>query len=115
VAPLDTPRSAINSHPGGASKVLPICGQFSGVYAVRDFFDLQFVILVGAETLHEAMRFVMRCEFCSPQAQLPFDYILDRVTGHDPVVTDYIMVECAARCPHCRREINEKTLVEVAP
>ena len=35
--------------------------------------------------------------------------ILDRVTGNKPAVTDYIFVEAAARCPNCRREINEKT------
>jgi hypothetical protein len=35
------------------------------------------------------------------------------LTGNDPAVTDYIMVECVAKCPQCRREINEKTLVEV--
>jgi len=39
--------------------------------------------------------------------------VLDRVTGNDPAVTDYIMVECVAKCPQYRREINEKTLVDL--
>jgi hypothetical protein len=81
---------------------------------VRNFFDLQNVILVGAETLNNAVRFIVGCEFCSQTAGLPFDYILDRVTGFDPSVTDYIMVECAARCPQCGRGLTEKTLVEIA-
>jgi hypothetical protein len=81
---------------------------------VRNFFDLQNVILVGEETLNRAVRFIAGCQFCSQTAELPFDYILDRVTGHDPVVTDYIMVECAARCPQCGRCLTEKTLVEIA-
>jgi len=33
------------------------------------------------------------------------------VTGSDPSVTDYIL-EMRAKCPNCRREILEKTLVE---
>ena len=46
-------------------------------------------------------------------AELPFDNVLDRVTGNDPAVTDYIFVEAIAKCPRCMREIAEKTLVEV--
>jgi len=33
------------------------------------------------------------------------------MTGSDPSVTDYILEE-SAKCPNCRREILEKTLVE---
>ena len=44
-------------------------------------------------------------------AEIPFDNILDRVAGLDPGVTDYIL-EASAKCPNCRREILEKTLVE---
>jgi hypothetical protein len=78
-----------------------------------DFLDpsteLQNVIL-----LRTAERLIIGCEVCSPEdSELPFDNILDRVTGNDPSVTDYVMVECMARCPHCRRDINEKTLVEL--
>jgi hypothetical protein len=32
------------------------------------------------------------------ETRVPFEYILDRVTGNDPSVTDYIMVECMAKC-----------------
>jgi len=64
--------------------------------------------------LRKAEKLVICCEGCNPlDAELPFKYVLDRVTGHDPEVTDYIMVECAAKCPRCMREIAEKTLVEV--
>jgi hypothetical protein len=45
--------------------------------------------------------------------QIPFDNILDRITGVDPSVTDYVL-EQPAKCPNCRREILEKTLVEPA-
>ena len=46
-------------------------------------------------------------------SEISFDAILDRVTGSDPSVTDYIL-ESQARCPNCRRDILEKTLVEPA-
>src|SRR5215510_13731565 len=50
---------------------------------------------------------------CNPDgAEIPFDNILDRVTGSDPSVTDYIL-EQPAKCPNCRREILEKTLIEL--
>jgi hypothetical protein len=82
----------------------------------RDFFDpspeVQNVVLVDATTLAKAENLIIGCEACSPDdAQLPFDNVLDRVTGNDPAVTDYIFVE-PAKCPQCRREINEKTLIE---
>jgi len=48
---------------------------------------------------------------CNPSdAEIPFDNILDRVTGSDPSVTDYIL-ESPAKCPNCLRPILEKTLI----
>jgi hypothetical protein len=83
-----------------------------------DFFDptpeAQNVILVGAATLRQAEKLIIGCEGCSPDdAELPFDNILDRVTGNDPSVTDYVMVECMAKCPQCKLAITDKTLVEI--
>jgi len=74
----------------------------------------QNVVLINVATLHEAERLIESCEQCNPEgAEIPFDNILDRVTGSDPSVTDYIL-EQAAKCPNCRREILEKTLIEPA-
>jgi len=58
----------------------------------RDFFDptpeQQNVVLVTAATLHEAERLIESCEHCNPEgAEIPFDNVLDRVTGSDPSVT----------------------------
>jgi ATP-dependent DNA ligase len=39
------------------------------------------------------------------------DNILDKHTGSDPSVTDYVL-EVPARCLQCGAEIKEKTLVE---
>ena len=82
----------------------------------RDFFDPtpeeQIVIMVDASTLRKAERLIESCEGCNPEgAEIPFDNILDRVTRSDPSVTDYIL-QASAKCPNCRREILEKTLVE---
>jgi hypothetical protein len=51
------------------------------------------------------------CEACSEDAELPFENILDRLTGSDPSVTDYVL-EVPARCLRCGVTSTEKTLVE---
>jgi uncharacterized protein with PIN domain len=84
----------------------------------RDFFDPtpeeQVVVLLDTATLRKAERQTESCEQCNEEgAEIPFDNILDRVTGSDPSVTDYIL-EAPAKCPNCRREILEKTLIEPA-
>ena len=58
----------------------------------RDFFDptpeQQNVVLIDVATLHKAKRLIESCEHCNPEgAEIPFDNILDRVTGSDPSVT----------------------------
>lgn len=64
------------------------------------------------ERCAEPNQLIESCEHCNEEdAQIPFDKILDRVTGSDPKVMDYILEE-AANCPNCQREIVEKTLVK---
>ena len=84
----------------------------------REFFDPtpeeQVIVLVERETVQHAEGFIKSCEHCNPEgAEWPFNAVLDRVTGSDPSVTDYIL-ETPARCPSCLCEILEKTLVEPA-
>ena len=79
------------------------------------FFPLtpeeQIIVLVGDVTLRQAQGLIAFCEHCdSEHAEFLFDHLLDRVTGSDPVRTEYIL-EVPARCPNCRREVFEKTLV----
>ena len=55
----------------------------------RDFFDPTpeqlIVVLVDSATLRKAERMIESCEHCnSEDAEIPFDNILDRVTGSDP-------------------------------
>ena len=51
---------------------------------------LAYVILIDAATLQTAQRMIAGCEACSEGAEIPFDNILDRLTGSDPSVTDYV-------------------------
>ena len=72
----------------------------------------QNVVLVEEETLRKAEQVVLSCEGCSSDADVPFSEILDRLTGSDPSVTDYILQK-PGRCPRCFQAITEKTFVEV--
>src|SRR5262249_24309847 len=73
----------------------------------------QNVVLVDEPIVRRAERWIRACEACKPhEAQMPFDWILDRITSADPTITDYVLVE-PARCPRCRGTVFEKTLVEV--
>jgi hypothetical protein len=81
----------------------------------RDFFDPepenQIVILIDVTTLRKAEKLIAFCEQCDGESSVfPFDALLDKVTGADPSVTDYIL-ESPAKCPTCRRDVFEKTLV----
>ncbi len=72
------------------------------------------IVLVMAFVVRKAEWRIESCEKCNPEgADLPFDNILEKVTGSDPSVTDYLL-ERPAKCPNCHREILEKTLVEAA-
>ena len=82
----------------------------------RDFFDPapedQVILPIENGDLRQAEKSIESCEHCNPEgAEIPFDVVLDQVTGSDPSVTDYIL-EAPAKCPKCRHEILEKTLIE---
>jgi hypothetical protein len=64
--------------------------------------EQQNVVLVDAVTLQKAQRMIDGCEPCSDDAEIPFDNILDHLTGSDPSVTDYVL-EVPARCIAVRR------------
>jgi hypothetical protein len=78
----------------------------------RDFFDPtpeeQRVVLMDAGTLRKAEQLIESCEGCNPDgAEIPFDNILDRVTGSDPSVTDYVLRRRRS-ARSCNREISGK-------
>ena len=43
---------------------------------------------------------------------MPFDWVLDRVSGFDSAVTDYVLAK-QAKCPRCKGPIVEKTLIDL--
>jgi hypothetical protein len=66
---------------------------------------------VSAEVAQAAIAQVASCEACNPDADWPFEVILDRVMLFIGVHTDYFMPEPPA-CPRCKATVTEKTLVE---
>jgi hypothetical protein len=70
----------------------------------------------------EAVRFISSLEIAPKEIEAPDDGNIERQynsasdtgsvsSGPDSMVTDYIL-ESPAKCPNCRREIFEKTLIE---
>src|SRR5262245_34478175 len=83
----------------------------------RDFFDPPWdqtnIVLVDEEMLRQAQRQIRSCETCTPNmAQIPFDWVLDKLTGNNPSTTDYVLSK-PATCPRCQGSISEKTLVDL--
>src|SRR5688572_28836609 len=73
--------------------------------SLREFFDPYWeqtsVVLIGLETLRRAEHQILSCEACTPdEADLPFDCVLDRITGCDPRTTEYVLPK-RVLCPRC--------------
>ena len=77
-------------------------------YDSRD--EDQDVIFIDESTLVDAESFICACEHCSDRAEIPFDQVLDAITGCDPRTTEYVICH-AAKCGKCHSEVMEKTLV----
>src|SRR5437867_2193850 len=93
------------------------------------------IVLIESATLCEAEKMIESCEHCNSAATMPFERILHRITDSDsktitnsdlktkrstlldedlvrpPFWTHYVL-EGPARCPNCRNEVLEKTLIE---
>src|SRR5215475_13299194 len=83
-----------------------------------DFLDQTLrqlvAVRINAATVCKAEALIRTCEHCNEEGtEFPFAAILDRVTGSDPEVTDYVL-EQPAKCPNCKCDILEKTLIEPA-
>jgi hypothetical protein len=61
---------------------------------------------VDSDTLQKAEQLIGSCEKCNPElAEIPFDYVLDSITGCDPELTDYVLT-APAQCPRCGAAIQ---------
>jgi hypothetical protein len=83
---------------------------------MADFFDAsideQNIVLILEPTLRKIEKLILGCERCSPrESQLHFEVLVDLATGSDPTYIDYIL-EMPAKCPMCRSDVLEKTLVD---
>lgn len=69
------------------------------------------LITVEPAMIRQAESQIAGCERCRPeQSELPFDVILADVLGKQGAF-DFILSE-PGRCPNCKGELTEKTLVE---
>jgi hypothetical protein len=61
---------------------------------------------VDAQTIRTAEGEIVSCEACSPDtAEVPFDDVLDSITGCDPESTHYVLSE-PALCPACGAQLH---------
>jgi len=77
-------------------------------FDIRD--EDQEVIFIDEVTLADAQGFIDACEHCSDEAEMPFDQLLDAITGCDPSLTEYVICH-AAKCRSCGHDVMEKTLI----
>src|SRR5262245_23154690 len=79
------------------------------------FFDPPIVqvtiVLIGKTTIAHLERKIAACEACNSEAEIPLDWILDKITGRQGSTTDYVL-ETPAHCQRCGCEVTEKTGVE---
>jgi hypothetical protein len=69
------------------------------------------LVTVDSATVKKAEQQIESCKHCHPaDAEIPFDWLLAEVTGRRGAV-EFVLTE-PARCPNCKHEITEKTLVE---
>jgi hypothetical protein len=69
------------------------------------------LVTVDPATAKKAQQQIESCEHCHPgDAEIPFDWLLAEVSGKRGPY-EFVLSE-PARCPNCRHEITDKTLVE---
>jgi|SRR5215510_2595709 len=69
------------------------------------------LVTVDSALAKKAEQQIESCEHCHPaDAEIPFDWLLAEVTGNRGPYE--FMLSEAVRCPNCKHEITEKTLVE---
>ena len=62
------------------------------------------LVAVDADVIRRAEKLIDGCEHChEDDADIPFDWILDKLTGRSGATTDYILTE-PARCPTASTE-----------
>jgi len=70
------------------------------------------IVPVDAAMLQRLEKLILGCHMCSPFAEVPLFVILDRLRDAPTARTQYIL-ERPARCPRCKRQMTEHTLVDM--
>ena len=85
-----------------------------GGSATSDYFDPPLdemsIHLIGENLRAAAQSMISGCDQCCDCPEITFDCILDELTGCDPKSTEYLLCR-PARCPRCRRDVTERTIV----
>jgi hypothetical protein len=69
------------------------------------------LVAVDSVIARKAEQQIESCEHCHPaDAEIPFDWLLAEVTGKRGPYE--FMLSGPARCPNCKHDITEKTLLE---
>ena len=68
------------------------------------------IVLVEEATITELESCLRGCQSCASNATLVLNYLLDALTGNDPMSAEYLLAR-PARCPSCSSEVLEQTLV----
>jgi hypothetical protein len=74
--------------------------------------DQKTLMAVSEDVIQEAQSLIAGCQSCNERAEIPFDYLLDALTGSDPTTTDYL-ISRTVQCPRCASTITEKTNIIV--
>jgi hypothetical protein len=70
------------------------------------------IVLVDEPIVAETEQWLSACENCAEYPAIALVYLLDALTGCEPSVTEYLMCR-PARCPSCRSNVCETTLVSL--
>jgi hypothetical protein len=70
------------------------------------------VVFFSLEMLYEATKLIVGCEACNPLAEIPFERVLDRVSGHHSAVRRYILMS-SVKCPSCCGRVTPNTLIKM--
>ena len=68
------------------------------------------IVLVEEPTITEVESLLRGCQSCVSNATLVLNYLLDELTGYDPISAEYLLAR-PARCPSCASAVLEQTLV----
>ena len=72
---------------------------------------MTILFAISKATALEAPGQILGCEACTESAEIPLNWVLDRVTGRSGPTSDYVLSE-ALKCPGCAAVITEETLVK---